>query len=137
MSLDPETRENTVLYRIEKALSTWDDASFAVENRRWNYAANRMYYAVFHAASALLIANNIAANTHRGFLTQVNFHFVKSGIITKEDGRLLRHLFDLRNEDDYENFVDAGEDEVTELFPKAQQLLDKLIKLNKLYQPQQ
>ena len=135
MSLDQETRENTVLYRVEKALRTWDDVSFAVENKRWNYAANRMYYTVFHAASALLIANSVIANTHRGFLTQVSYHFVKPGLITKEEGRLIRHLFDLRNEDDYENFADAEEDEILDLFPKAQQLLNKLIKLNKLYQP--
>ena len=92
MSLDPETRKATVLYRIEKAKGTWDDALFCIDKERWNMAANRMYYALFHAVSALLIANSIPANTHRGFLIQMNKYLVVEGTMTKEEARLVRFL---------------------------------------------
>ncbi len=134
MSLDQETRINTVLYRIEKAQATWDDAMVAIEHKRWNMATNRLYYAVFHAASALLISKNIVANTHRGFLSQISLHLVKAEVITKEEGRLIRRLFELRHEDDYEDFIDTEEEEIKEITPQVRQLLDKFIRLNTLYQ---
>lgn len=132
MSLDPETRKATVLYRIEKAKSTWDDALFCIDKEMWNMAANRMYYALFHTVSALLIANSIPANTHRGFHIQMNKYLVQDGTMTKEEARLVRHLFDLRHEDDYEDFIDATKEDVMEYLPEAKALIDKLISLNKL-----
>lgn len=131
MSLDPETRKNIVLYRIEKAKATWDDAIFNIQGKRWNTASNRLYYALFHAASALLISEGILANTHKGFLLQISNHYVRTEILTKEEGKLIRNLFDLRNEDDYEDFTNLTEEDLKEYIPKAEALLNKLIALNK------
>lgn len=129
MSLDQETRTSTVLYRIEKAQSTWDDAMFCIESRKWNMASNRLYYAVFHAASALLISKGIVAGTHRGFLSQVSLHLVRTGIITKEQGKLIRHLFDLRHEGDYEDFVEVDEEDINRLLPDSKELIERLKQL--------
>ena len=130
MSLDQETRKDTVLYRMEKAQTAWNDAIFNVEHGRWGTAANRLYYALFHAVSALLIAQGIPANTHRGFLTQMNRHLVLQGTMTKEEARLVRHLFDLRQEDDYEDFIDVTENEINDILPEANALISKLTSLN-------
>ncbi|MBR1414517.1 MAG: HEPN domain-containing protein [Prevotella sp.] len=130
MSLDPETRSNTVVYRIEKAKKTWDDALFCIEGKRWNMASNRLYYAVFHAVSALLISNNIPANTHRGFLRQMNFHLINNKkLMTPEEGQLVRQLFGMRHEDDYEDFIDITEEQIKEYLPRVQNLIDKLIRI--------
>lgn len=39
-------------------------------------------------ASALLVKNKISAQTHNGVVGQLGMHFVKTGKLNKEDGRL-------------------------------------------------
>ena len=53
MSLDNESREAMIAYRQEKADVALDDALFLTDAGRYNLAANRLYYALYYAASAL------------------------------------------------------------------------------------
>ena len=52
MSMNAEDRKAMVAYRMEKAEMALEDASFLHDAARYNLAANRLYYALFHAASA-------------------------------------------------------------------------------------
>jgi uncharacterized protein (UPF0332 family) len=45
------------------------------------------------------------SNSHAGLKHQFTLHFIKSGIIDKETGRLFVELFDLRQKGDYGDFV--------------------------------
>jgi len=81
-------------------------------------ACNRAYYAMFDAARAALLATNGSVRsdtgkTHRGTLNAFSEHFVKTGRITKELGRLLKHAETFRYVADYEGgsveLVDARE----------------------------
>ena len=49
-----------------------------VELKHWDLAANRYYYACFHAVQALFIAKGVNAHTHTGINTQFSLHFVKT-----------------------------------------------------------
>lgn len=57
MSLTDEERSAIVAYRMEKADVAMEDANQLSEWRRWSAAANRLYYAIYYAATALLINN--------------------------------------------------------------------------------
>ena len=46
----------------------------------WDVVANRLYYAVFHAVSALLIKDGHKVNTHKGTLVMFGQNYVKTGI---------------------------------------------------------
>ena len=72
MSLSSEDRNSIVLYRIERAYSTLDEAEMVANQGRYNLAANRLYYAVYYAASALLISNERPVKTHSGMISQMN-----------------------------------------------------------------
>lgn len=81
-------------------------------------ACNRAYYAMFDAARAALLATNGSVRsdigkTHRGTLNAFSEHFVKTGRITKELGRHLKHAETFRYVADYEGgsveLVDAKE----------------------------
>ena len=56
MSLDNESRQAMITYRQEKANTALDDAAFLTDAGRYNLAANRLYYALYYAASALLLS---------------------------------------------------------------------------------
>ena len=92
----------------------------------WNIAANRLYYAIFYLSTAILIQKGLSAHTHAGVITMIGLHLVKQELLTTEDMRLIRKMFSLRQEGDYEDFVDVSEEEIHEYLPKVQALLEKM-----------
>ena len=60
-----EERKDIITYRIENAKTTLAEVKSHIENGFYNTAVNRMYYACFYAASALLIANKILVKFHK------------------------------------------------------------------------
>jgi len=64
MSLDRESRQAIVAYRIERAYTTLDEANSVAEQGWYNLSANRLYYALWYAGSALLINMGHSAKNH-------------------------------------------------------------------------
>lgn len=86
-------------------------------------AANRLYYALFHAVSALFVNDHHTVGTHRGAVNQFNFYYIKKGIFTKEEGRLYSRLQRLREEGDYNCAIDVEQEEVEEKIEPTRQLI--------------
>jgi uncharacterized protein (UPF0332 family) len=57
-------------YRLNKAQESFNDAKLLASNQSWNSCINRLYYTCYYAVSALLLKNDIAAQTHSGLKTQ-------------------------------------------------------------------
>lgn len=126
MSLSNEERVAIVAYRIEKAEATFVEAERVAELGMYNLAANRMYYALYYAASALLIHSGYMAHTHSGVISQIHLHFVKENILSREEGALISRMFSLRQESDYEDFIELTEQEISSYKPLVGALLLKL-----------
>ncbi|MBR4582304.1 MAG: HEPN domain-containing protein [Bacteroidales bacterium] len=95
----------------------------------WSIIANRMYYALYYAVSALLTKDSHPVNTHKGALSLVNQYYVKTDILTKEDGHLFGQVFAFRQGSDYDDFIDATKEDVEQIFPKVEALVEKIIAL--------
>jgi len=52
-------------YRLQRASETIQEIEIHLENRLWNTAINRLYYAYYFAATALLLDNDIKGNEYR------------------------------------------------------------------------
>ncbi len=126
MSLDQESRKSVVEYRIERAYRTLEESKSLVEQGWLNLAANRLYYALYYISSALLISVGVPTKSHSGLMTQFNYHFVKPGIISIEDGKLMRTIFNLRQESDYEDFVEVTMADIEEYTPKVTELVNRI-----------
>ena len=57
MILSDEERKAIVEYRIEKAYAALNDAEQIAAIKLWSSAANRLYYSLYYAATALLISD--------------------------------------------------------------------------------
>lgn len=68
MSLTLEERRILVGLQLEKAQSMLVQMQLGIDNRMWDMVANRVYYAVFHAVSALLINSEIEVGSHKGVI---------------------------------------------------------------------
>ncbi len=92
-------------YRISRSKETFEEALIMQREEHWNACMNRLYYAAFYAVSALLIRHDMSSGKHTGVKSLFNQHFVKTGKISKDDGRLYNFLFESRQEGDYMDFA--------------------------------
>jgi uncharacterized protein (UPF0332 family) len=51
-------------YRMKRATEAFEDAAALAERNSWNAALNRLYYAAFYAARALLATRGLDAARH-------------------------------------------------------------------------
>ena len=65
-TLTQEQRISIVCYRIESAENTLAEVETHRANGFYNTAVNRLYYACYYAATAILIANGIEVKSHDG-----------------------------------------------------------------------
>ena len=126
MSLKEEERQVIVTLELEKADKIWSQLSVQVQAQLWDMAANRLYYALFHAVSAMLIHDHHEVGTHRGAVNKFSLYYVKQGIFTKADGRLYSRLQGLREDGDYNCSFDVEQDEVEEKIEPTRMLIEKI-----------
>ena len=62
-------------YRMRRARETFEDAAALADSKRWNSAVNRLYYAAFYAAKALLATREIDAARHSAAISLFQLHF--------------------------------------------------------------
>lgn len=124
--LTDENIEALSRYRQERAHETLAEIPHLRELGFYNTATNRLYYACYYAAVALLTKHRIPTNTHAGVKTMLGLHFVSQGLISKESGRAFSNLFNSRQHGDYDDFVYSTLEEIDELYPKAQRFIEEV-----------
>ena len=106
-------------YRQERAHETISEIPFLCEQGYYNTAINRLYYACYYAAEALLLQNHISASTHAGVKSMLGLHFVSKGILSLDDGKTFNTLLEKRHSSDYEAFAYCDKELIDSLTPRA------------------
>ena len=91
-------------HRFQRARETFQDGVALLERGAVSSAVNRLYYAAFYAARALLATEGLDASRHSGVITLFGQRFVKNGIIPPEIAKALPRSFEKRLDTDYEDF---------------------------------
>jgi uncharacterized protein (UPF0332 family) len=68
----------------------------------YDVATSRAYYAMFYAATALLLSQGISRSKHSGVHSAFGQYFVKPGLIEPQYSRMLINAFNLRLDSDYD-----------------------------------
>jgi len=85
---------------------------------------NRLYYACFHAAQATLYDQGFEPESHGGVLSLFGSEIVLGGGATREHGRLLNRLSNLRKRADYESGPIQAD--VDELLSEASEFVEAM-----------
>ena len=117
--LSQENRNALAAYRYRRSQETLAEVPSLKQLGYYNTAVNRLYYACYYAAVALLIRHGINPGTHAGVKQMIGMHFVATGRMSREIGRSFSLLFERRHSSDYDDFAYSTEEEVNELLPKA------------------
>ena len=131
MSLNDEERQIIVNLEKEKALNTFAEMEILRQAGLWNNIANRLYYAAFHAVSALLINDHHNVGTHQGAVSTLHHFYVKTGILSKSDGAFYSQLQTLREKSDYNCTYNATEEDTAPRIAQTKQFIDKVFALIK------
>lgn len=113
--LDEDSRRALITYRIQRAYETLKEAEVMIRESFYNASVNRMYYACYYAAVALLLKFDIQAQTHNGVKTMLGLHFISTGKLPLKIGKTFSTLFEKRQSGDYDDFVYSDREMVEDL----------------------
>ena len=117
-----------IKYRIVRAKETFRDAQILADQERWNSAINRLYYAAYYIVTALLLSKDLKPTTHNGVKSNFSEHFVKTGIVSKDIGKIYSQLFTWRHKGDYADLFDFDEEKVLPYFEPVKDLIETIEK---------
>lgn len=119
MSLTDDERSTIVGLHMGKAHTFLAEANKMVELGIWDLAANRFYYACFHAAQAALVNEGLSAHTHAGTISVFGLNFVKTQRIPVSLGAFFSRMEQLRMKADYNCNYDVTQDDVESMVRPA------------------
>ncbi len=111
---------------IEKSDRNFEQAYENAKLGYWDLVANRLYYSIFHAVTALMLIDGIKSGTHKGTSAQFGKHYILTNKFSRNDGILYSRLQTIREKADYQNTFTLSESEGRNLLNETQQLQARL-----------
>ncbi|MCR4935460.1 MAG: HEPN domain-containing protein [Oscillospiraceae bacterium] len=90
--------------RLDHARECLDAAISNLEAGQLKTAANRSYYAAFHAMRAILALDGVDYKRHSGVISEFQRRYIKTGIFPRFVSPIIIGLFDIRTRSDYDDF---------------------------------
>ena len=129
MGLSDDEKNTLIDLKIERANETIREVPYLIEQGFYRTAVNRLYYACYYIVSALLLQKGYEAHTHKGIIAMLAMNFVKTGIISIEEGQLYRSLFELRQTGDYDEVKIIDREEVVTRLKPAEHFIKTIEQL--------
>lgn len=126
MSLSSEERATLVQMYLDKSWQTYNDALAAMDLSRWGMAANRLYYSLFHASSALFVSDGIEVGSHQGVKAKLGQYYILTGKMSSEHSKFLARMETLRDKADYNIMFVATETDVIPNIPLAESFIKEV-----------
>lgn len=89
-------------------------------------AANRAYYAVFHAMRSVLALDGIDRKHHSGIITEFRRLYIKTDIFPSELSDIIQMQSEYRTSSDYDDFFVISKQEVSEQIDSAEHFLTEI-----------
>ena len=107
-------------YRLEKAKSDLRDAKVLFDAGSCKSAANRSYYAIFHAMRAVLALEGFDSKKHSGVIAHFNQFYIKTGLFGNSLSKVIKNAFEIRQGADYEDFYLVSVEEIEQQIKNAE-----------------
>lgn len=110
---------------LQKSRRTLEEARHLWKNGYDDGSISRAYYAMFHAAEAALLTENVTVSTHSGVHQMFGKYFIKTGALPEQLSTHLGQVFEARQSADYGNIRPAQE-EAEEALQKATSFVEQI-----------
>ena len=123
--------DDIVRYWFEKADESLDADRDEMKAGRLSFSVNRIYYACFYSASAVLLLMRLRFRKHSGVRASFHQHLVKHGLVSLEHGKLYDELFEARQRGDYIELVTFELRQVAEWLNQAGDFVETMRQLTR------
>ena len=120
---DEGNKIDLMKYRLETAESDLRVAKLLIQSKEYRTANNRVYYAIFHAISAVHALDEKAYKKHKDAIGNFNRDYIKTEIFPRDIGRKISRAEEIRHASDYDDFYMADKKETQELVEAAEELI--------------
>ena len=114
-------------YRLSQSLQCIKSAKLLAENEDYKGAANRSYYAIFHAMRSVLALDEIDFSKHSGVSAYFRKQYIKTGIFDIELSDIIKEAFDIRSDSDYDDYFVISKQEVKQQIENAEFFYTRII----------
>ncbi|MCL2187788.1 MAG: HEPN domain-containing protein [Defluviitaleaceae bacterium] len=119
-------REALSAHRFKQALSCLRQAQILVAANEYKGAANRSYYAVFHAVRSVLALEGIDFGKHTAVMAHFRKAYIRTKIFDENLSDILTLLFKVRNDSDYDDFYVINKEDVANQLSSAEYFLSEI-----------
>lgn len=112
--------------RFEHAVDCLAAAKSLIDAESYKSAANRSYYAIFHAMRSVLAFDDIDMKHHSGIISEFRRLYIKTNIFDTRLSYIISVLFIIRTDSDYDDFFVISKDEVSEQIQNAEYFLNEI-----------
>lgn len=113
-----------VQYWVDKSLECLEAAEDEIKAGRLSFSVNRIYYACFYLASAVLLGKGLRFKKHSGVRASFHQEMIKPGLVKMEYGLLYDELFEARQRGDYLELVSFESKQVEDWFNSAKKFTE-------------
>ncbi len=113
-------------YRMNQAVQCVKSAKVLTEIEDYRGAANRSYYAIFHAMRAVLALDEVDFSKHSGVSAYFRKKYIKSGIFEIEMSDIIKSAFDVRSDSDYDDYYVISKEDVLEQIENTEKFLERI-----------
>jgi len=114
-----------LLARSERYIKS---AKLLIQDKDYESAVSRAYYAMFYAVEALLLTKEMSFSSHKAVISAFGEQFVKTGIFKKDFSKALTRAFEKRQIGDYEFTFTVTEKEANEIVKEAEYFISSVVK---------
>lgn len=112
--------------RFERAKECLAAAQQLIDTEQYMSAANRLYYAVFHAMRSVLAFDGIDMKHHSGIISEFRRLYIKTGIFDKSLSNTITLAYDMRTGSDYDDFYVISKADVSDLYADVDVFLNTI-----------
>ena len=123
--MDPKN-SYLIIVQIEKGKEKLGAAKALLREGFIDDAISRAYYCMFHAPSAVLLAEGITVDSHSALKTMFGLRLIKTEKIDQKYGRWLNRLKDDRENGDYDIFTSFKHEDAQESINEAEDFIKEM-----------
>lgn len=113
-------------YRLEKSKNLLKQAEILLENNMYDGSVNRSYYSIFNGIRSLLALVKLDSAKHTGVLSFFDKYFVKTNLLDKRFSIIAHSAFDVRQDNDYEDFYKPSKKEAESQLNDAKDFIKEI-----------
>lgn len=129
MTPEEQRPKALALSRLKRARQHLKSARDLLANEDFADSVSRSYYAIFQAARALLVTEQLESRKHSGVISLFNRYFVKTSKIDKQFGVVLKDARRSREMADYSDLAEFAREDAEGQLQDAEMFIQAVAKL--------